>query len=386
MTIQQDVSLREHSTMRLGGTAKFYAEVRTRGDLVSAYKWATGEAIPVRMIGDGSNIVWRDEGYSGLLLVNRMERYEVFGEDEVNVYLTVGAGENWDSVVSRSVDNHLTGIEALSLIPGTVGATPVQNVGAYGQDISQTLVSVEAFDTTTGQLLNIPVEECGFGYRTSRFKTTDEGRFWITAITLHLMRGDMQPPFYAALQKYFDEHGVLDSSPQSVRQAVIAIRQSKLPDPAQVANNGSFFANPIIDSGLYGQLATMYPEMPHWPTDEPGKTKIPAAWLLEQCGYKDYHDPATGMGTWPAQPLVLVNESAQSTTQLLQFRDVILAAVQAKFGISLQQEPELLGDEPTAATEPVIEAPAAPPEAPKPPEPPKPEGPRPDYLDMYNKI
>jgi UDP-N-acetylmuramate dehydrogenase len=341
MNIQQNVSLREHSTMRLGGNAKFMADVHDRRELLEMVMWAKQQNLPLLMIGDGSNIVWRDEGFPGLVLVNKILRFEEQQEDEENYYVTIGAGENWDSTVERTVAKGMSGIEALSLIPGTSGATPVQNVGAYGQEIAQTLVSVEAYDLGTSKFVSIPNSDCGFAYRTSRFKTVDHGRFLITAITLHLMHDNPQPPFYGALQSYFDEHGVTTFTPQTVRDAVIAIRRSKLPDPAQVANNGSFFANAIIDEGSLAQLQADHGNVPHWPAGE-GLVKIPAAWLLEQAGFKNAHDSETGMATWPAQPLVLVNEYAKSTAQLLRFKQKIVDTVEQKFHITLQQEPELL--------------------------------------------
>ena len=340
MNIQQNVSLRQYSTMRLGGTAAFVTDITSRIELQEALAWAEERGLPVMMIGGGSNIIWKDEGFAGLLLINKIMRYEEQADGE-DFYLTVGAGEDWDSVVARTVDKNVSGLECLSLIPGTAGATPVQNVGAYGQEIANVLVSVEAYDTQTKTFVSIPGFECGFGYRTSRFKTTDRGRFMITALTLHLTRLQPQPPFYQALERYFTERQITEYSPQIIRDAVIAIRQSKLPDPAHVANNGSFFANPLIDEGTFAQLQADYPNVPHWPTDD-GRIKIPAAWLLEQAGFKDFHDPQTGMGTWPMQPLVLVNEEAKTTAQLIMFKKKITDAVKEKFGISLEQEPEIL--------------------------------------------
>lgn len=340
MTPRANVSLRDYSTMRLGGTAAYVADIHDRAELTAALAWAAERALPVMMIGSGSNIVWRDEGFPGLLLVNKIMRYEDFNEDGTNHYLTVGAGENWDSVIDRTVQAGLTGIEALSLIPGTAGATPVQNVGAYGQEIAETLMSVEAYDTAAKQFSNIPAADCAFGYRISRFKTSDRGRFFITAITLHLMHGNPEPPFYPTLEKYFAAHNIETFTPQAVREAVIDIRSHKLPDPAKVANNGSFFANPVVDDGTLAQLLATYSEVPHWQAK--GGAKLAAAWLIEQAGFKDYHDKATGMATWPVQPLVLVNESAKTTADLLKFRQRIIDAVQQKFGVTLEQEPELL--------------------------------------------
>ncbi|HVS58632.1 MAG TPA: UDP-N-acetylmuramate dehydrogenase [Candidatus Saccharimonadales bacterium] len=341
MNILQNVSLREHSTMRLGGNAAYVAEVTSRQDVVDAVAWAASQGMPAMMIGDGSNIVWRDEGFSGLLLVNKIKRFELFQEDEQNAYVTIGAGENWDSAVERTVAAGLSGIECLSLVPGTTGATPVQNVGAYGQEIASTLVTVEAYDAQNSSWVNIPAQDCAFGYRTSRFKTTDRGRFFITAITLHLMKTNPQPPFYASLQAYLEQHNITQFTPQVIRDAVIAIRRAKLPDPAEVANNGSFFANPVISQDTLDSLLLDYPELPHWPAKD-GTAKIPAAWLVEQAGFKGVDDPETGMTTWPMQPLVFVNKHAKSTADLLRFRQKILDAVQQKFGIALEQEPELL--------------------------------------------
>ena len=212
--------------MRLGGTARYVCTVTTRTEVQQAVQWAISQNVPVMMIGGGSNIIWRDEGFPGLVIVNQIMRYEDFAEDELNHYITLGAGENWDAAVKRTVEAGLTGIECLSLIPGTVGGTPVQNVGAYGQEIADTLVTVEAYDAQTGQFLNIRTSDCGFGYRTSRFKTTDKGRFFITAITVHLTVGNPEPPFYNALQNYLNEHGITEITPASVRDAVIAIRSA----------------------------------------------------------------------------------------------------------------------------------------------------------------
>lgn len=327
--------------MRLGGPARYMIDVASRTELQDAVEWAAAQNLPVIMIGSGSNIVWKDEGFPGVVLVNKIMRFETFDEDGRNVYITAGAGENWDAVVAHTANDGLTGIEALSLIPGTAGATPIQNVGAYGQEISNTLTTVEAYDSQTKTFVNLPAMDCAFGYRTSRFKTTDRGRFFISAITVHLMRGLPEPPFYQAVADYLQQHAIDRPTPQNIRDAVIAIRSAKLPDPAQVANNGSFFANPVISEEQLAQIQADFPMMPHWPAHE-GHVKIPAAWLIEQAGFKDFHDTETGMATWPAQSLVFVNEHAASTAALLTFRQKVIDAVAAKFHITLVQEPELL--------------------------------------------
>jgi UDP-N-acetylmuramate dehydrogenase len=342
MEITANAPLTDLSTMHLGGTAAHLTSVSTRMELLEALSWAQINGnLPVIMIGTGSNIIWRDEGFAGLLIVNRIMRYEVFEEDETNVYVTAGSGENWDSIVARTVEAGYSGLEALSLIPGTAGATPIQNVGAYGQEMSSVLVTIEAFDIQAGDFVTIPASECGFGYRHSRFNTTDHRRFYITAITMHLTKTNASPPFYAALQTYFGEQAITSYTPAIIRAAVIAIRSAKLPDPALINNTGSFFANPIVDQDFVDELNFQYGKIPYWSVGK-GSCKLPAAWLIQQAGFKDFHDKETGMATWPAQPLVLVNEHAKTTADLLTFKQKIVDAVYAKFKITLIQEPELL--------------------------------------------
>lgn len=339
--ILENVPLSAYSTMRLGGPARYLCDITDRFDIGQMLAWAEKQQLPVIMIGGGSNIIWGDEGFPGLVMVNKIMGFETQQLDDENLYVTVGAGENWDEVVKRTVDMGFSGIEQLSLIPGTTGGTPVQNVGAYGREIKDVLTTVEAFDADKGKLVTLRGDECDFAYRMSRFKSTDKGRFFISSITLHLTKTVPQPPFYPALQQYFDEHNITEYSPQVVRDAVIAIRSSKLPDPAVVANNGSFFANPIVSNDLVEQLVAINPDMPHWPVNDK-QTKLSAAWLMEKSGFKDIHDAETGMATWAKQPLVLVNESADKTAKLLQFKKKIVDTVQQKFGVTLVQEPELI--------------------------------------------
>jgi UDP-N-acetylmuramate dehydrogenase len=338
--MQKNVSLAPYSTMRLGGTAAYLIEVESRQEVVAAVQWAEERQLPLIMIGGGSNIIWRDEGFPGLVVVNKIQGLKITNGSDTH-YLTAGAGMNWDEFVARTVEFGLTGVECLSLIPGTVGATPIQNVGAYGQEVANTLVTLEAYDRQAGEMVTLRAGDCNFGYRTSRFKTTDKGRFLITAVTFFLSAGKPAEPYYEAVKRYLDEHGISEVTPQTMRQAVIAIRQAKLPDPAVIANNGSFFANPVVSSEQFVQLQADYPDIAHWETSD-GRIKLSAAWLIEQAGFKDVHDTETGIGTWPAQPLVLINEHAQSTAQLLAFKQKVVAAIQRTFQVTLEQEPELL--------------------------------------------
>ena len=337
----KNVSLAKYSTMRLGGKAAYLAEVHERGDIPNALEWAAEKKLPVIMIGGGSNIIWKDQGFKGLVLVNKIPGFSIVKTGDGEHFVKVGAGEDWDNVVARTVRRGLHGIEALSLIPGTAGGTPIQNVGAYGQDVSQTLESVEAYDTKTKQFVHIAAADCDFAYRSSRFKHKDRGRFYITSLVFCLTKDLPEPPFYDALQRYLDTMGITEYTPKIIREVVIAIRRSKLPDPAKVANNGSFFGNPVVSASIYKKLKQQYPSIKAWETPDK-KYKIPAGWLLETAGYKGFHDLRTGMATWEHQALVLVNEKAKTTADLLAFRDRIIKEVHQKFGITLEQEPELL--------------------------------------------
>lgn len=341
MNPQENVSLSEHSTMRLGGNARYLLDISSVSEIEPALAWAESKGVKnIIMIGSGSNIVWGDPGYDGLVLVNKIMGFDLQPQDE-HTYVTIGAGENWDSVVARVVEKDLSGIEQLSLIPGLAGATPVQNVGAYGREISDVLVCVQAYDRTEKRMVTLPKIECDFGYRTSRFKTKDRGRFLITSITLSLGRTPPMPPFYASLQNYLTEHQVTEYTSAAIREAVIAIRSSKLPDPAKVANCGSFFANPFIPRMQLEELKEQFPSIVYWDVSD-DTVKVSAAWCIEYLGLKGYHEPNTGMAIWDKQPLVLVNERAQNTASLLAFRDAIVAAVKRKFDIQLEQEPELI--------------------------------------------
>lgn len=342
MNIKENVDLSAHSTMRLGGKARYLAEATSEQDVAQLAGWAHEHNLPIITVGSGSNIVWRDEGFGGLVIVNKIGGREVLSQNEDSAIVRIGAGENWDEIVGWAVENGFSGIETLSLIPGTAGATPVQNVEAYGQQIADTLIEVEAFDTTTQAFGGIVKEACILGYRTSRFKNVDHGRFIICGVVLKLGRGSMQPPFHRGLQKYVDEHGITDFSPASLRRAVIDIRSNKLPDPAKVPNNGSFFKNPIIEKNQFEQLQKLAPDILSYPTSS-GHVKLSAMWLIEHAGFQPgYEDPQTGMALWPKHALVLVNQKAHSTADLISFRQKIIDRVHEQFGVTLEQEPELL--------------------------------------------
>lgn len=341
MTIQENVPLSAHSTMRLGGIASFLTEVSSDTELVEAWQWAKDKNVPVLIIGDGSNIVWRDEGFPGLVIVNRILGFRLQNFDENTAALTVAGGETWDSVVERTVQAGYYTLAPLSLIPGTAGATPVQNVGAYGQEVSKCLMTIKGLDTTTGKLAILRASDCKFAYRTSRFKTDNKGKFFITELTFSISKIRPEPPYYEAVERYVRQKNKIISSPQDLREIVVAIRTSKLPDPKVVANNGSFFANPIVSDEQLMQILGVSESAKYWHVGD-NQVKLSAAWLVEQAGFKNFHDQETGMATWQYQPLVLVNEHAKSTLDLITFKTKIVTAVKEKFGVTLEQEPELL--------------------------------------------
>lgn len=339
--ISENVSLAGHSTMRLGGNARYLASVTSDEEIQKLVAWAKSKNLKFIMIGQGSNIVWRDEGFDGLVMVNKIPGKEILSQDDGLATIKLNAGENWDASVAWTVEQGFSGLEFLSLIPGTVGAAPVQNIGAYGGELSQTLKEVGVYDTKNDSFESILASGCDFSYRNSRFKSGDKGRYMITHIVLRLKKSPPGPPFYESLQKYLDDNNVHDYTPASIRQAVIDIRSSKLPDPAVVANNGSFFTNSFVSKAKFDDLRQTYPEIKGWPAGD-DRVKLAAGWLVEQAGFRGVHDAQTGMATYDKQALVLVNEHAKTTADLLAFKQKIVDKVQAMFGVDLQQEPELL--------------------------------------------
>jgi UDP-N-acetylmuramate dehydrogenase len=341
MDLQQNVPLSNYSTMKLGGPAAYLLEVNDQQTMINAIQQAKKYKLPIIMIGGGSNTLWQDQGFPGLVIVNRISGFEVISEDETGTYINIGAGEIWDNAVEKTVNMGLSGIECLSLIPGRAGATPIQNVGAYGQDISQTLVTITAYDSTQDSLVTIPTSDCNFGYRKSRFNNEDKDRFFITNITLLLTKINPMPPFYSSLANYLTKNNITTYTPAILRQAVINIRKSKLPDPDVIPNCGSFFGNPIIDLSTFAIIEEQYPYIPHWPTSK-GTVKLSAAWLIDQVGFHDYYDNETGIATYSYQSLVFINKSAKSTADLLKFASKVNTAVQERFNITLTREPLLL--------------------------------------------
>lgn len=342
MKISENVSLAQYSTMRLGGMARYLVEVASEDELLQALAFADENNLRIHVVGGGSNTVFSGYGFEGLIIVNRIMGIDQL-ELEDGLELEVGAGENWDDIVALTVEKGFFDIAALSLIPGTVGAAPVQNIGAYGQQVSDSIVSVRAYSLEKKEFITILRQNCNFGYRSSRFNQEDRDKFIITSIKLRLNRKNIQPPFYADVSKYFLEHQIDENNltADQLRQAVSTVRVVKLPDPSQVANCGSFFKNPVVDKKTFKKLKQNYPELKAHQTDD-GNLKLYGAQLIELAGLKDFHDDETGMATWKNQALVMVNENAKTAEDLIKFKQKIIKKVAEKFGITLVQEPELV--------------------------------------------
>lgn len=336
MQIDTNKPLSELTTMRLGGPARFVAHITTVDELRTICQNAKRLGQKTYVLGGGSNIIAHDEGFEGVIILNEIKGFEVLGEDTDRLAIKAGAGEWLDDIVQKTVEMNLSGIEALSAIPGTIGAAPVQNVGAYGQEISDTFISLEAYDTTTDTIVELTRDDCNFGYRNSIFRSTAQNRYVILSVTLSLFKAAPRPPFYAAVQEYVDTFHIDPVTPQAIRQAVIAIRANKLPDPKVTANTGSFFKNSIVESWRVKDLKEKYPDMPAYEMDA-DHHKVPSGWLIETAGLKGA--VIQGMKVHDKNALVLINQSASSYSDLAAAREEIISAVRDQFQITLEQEP-----------------------------------------------
>lgn len=336
VNIQTNIKLSTLTTMRLGGNASFVAHATTGDELRRAYKNAVRLKQPTYIIGGGSNLIAHDDGFDGVIILNEITGIDITEEDETSVIIKAAAGGSWDSLVDYSVKRNLSGIEAMSGIPGTVGAAPVQNIGAYGQELSDTFVSLEAYDIEDDTFVTMDASECEFSYRDSIFRNRATGKYAVTSITLKLYKRVMGPPFYQSLQAYFDAHGISSFTPQTVRDAVLEVRKSKLPDPKRFPSAGSFFKNAIIEKWQADPLKQQYPDMPSFDLGD-GKVKIYSGWLIEQCELKG--KTLHGMKIHEGNAVVLINESAKSYADLADAREEIRALIRDKFQISLDQEP-----------------------------------------------
>lgn len=335
MKIRENVPISGLTTMRLGGLARYIVEIEQLEDIALAYNFAQEKKLPTWIMGGGANTIGRDAGFDGVILLNRIQGISAIGENENTLLLQGMGGVVWDEFVKYACERGFSGIEAMSMIPGTVGAAPVQNIGAYGQDLAQVIESATVYDTKTGTITVLSPSEMEMGYRHTRFNYgANAGRFFVVSIVIRLRKKTMQPPFYRSLQAYIDEHHETDFSPMNIRRMVCALRAKKLPDPAKIASAGSFFKNIHLDKDA-ADLAESR-NIPIWRNAD-GSGKINSGWLIEQCGLKGRE--LYGFRVSEHAALVLINDSAHSYSDLDKARSEIVNAVKQKFGYTLEQEP-----------------------------------------------
>ncbi|HEU5401734.1 MAG TPA: UDP-N-acetylmuramate dehydrogenase [Terriglobales bacterium] len=346
MQFQENVPLGPMTTLGVGGPSRWYAEARTEEELRAAVEWAGECRLPLFILGGGSNLVVSDAGWPGLTLRVGLRGVKRRREGEREIF-EAGAGEDWDELVACAVGANCAGVECLSGIPGTVGGTPVQNVGAYGQDVSETLVGLRALELATGRFREFTNEECGFAYRTSRFNTTDRDKFVITRVTYALTPNARPKIEYADLKKHFSgRDGV---SLADVREAVREIRRSKamliVEGDEDSRSAGSFFRNPVVDVAAYERLAAQVAAKglvpPNYPAGQ-GKIKVAAAWLVEHSGFERGFTMGR-VGISRRHALAIVNRGGATATEIIGLKDLIQQKVRDTFGVELVPEPVFVG-------------------------------------------
>ena len=351
--MQENVPLAPMTTIGIGGAARWFYDATSVEALVEALAWARETNVPVFILGGGSNLLIADEGFDGLVIRNSIRGVDT-GHDGDAVRLRVGGGESWDSLVERAVERRWTGIETLSGIPGSVGATPIQNVGAYGQEVAETIVGVEAIHLATGQPRAFTPAECRFAYRDSIFKGAAKGEFAIVGVSFRLEPGKPPEIRYPELQRYLDETVEGSPSLQQVRDAVLAIRRRKgmVLDPADPdsRSDGSFFTNPIVSTDEYQaflrRARDAEPELeadriPVFPAGD-GRVKLSAAWLIEHAGFrKGYGDGRVGLSS--KHTLAIVNRGGGTAADVLRLVAEIQRAVAHRFGVAVRPEPVFVG-------------------------------------------
>lgn len=346
MLIQENVALAPLTTLRVGGPARYFIEARTISEVSEAVDFSRSRDLPLFVLGGGSNLVISDAGWPGLALRVAVSGIEERDEDGKALF-EVGAGEEWDRFVARAVDRNCAGVECLSGIPGSVGGTPVQNVGAYGQEVSETIESVLAFDLRDSQLHELCSEACGFTYRTSIFNMSERGRYIILRVTYALARGGKPRIQYADLKRYFA--GWRDPTLPETRDAVRRIRAGKgmliMPGDDDCRSAGSFFKNPVLAPDQYQQLtaraAAKGLQIPSYPALEAQK-KVSAAWLVEHSGFsKGYGSGQVGISRKHA--LAIINRGQATAADVVAFQGDIRQRVEEIWGIRLQPEPVFVG-------------------------------------------
>ena len=348
MQLQQNIPLAPLTTLGVGGPARWLVNASTEAEIEEALAFARAQHLPVFVLGGGSNLLVSDKGFAGLVLQVALQGIVQSAPSDGRVLLRVAAGESWDRLVQHTVERNLAGMECLAGIPGTVGGTPVQNVGAYGQEVSDTIRAVHCIGIDSGERRTLSATDCGFAYRTSLLNTTHRGRLLVTGVDFELVQGGAPRLAYADLRRRFAAN--TQPTLQEVAEAVRNIRREKgmVVDPADPNSRsaGSFFRNPVVDAARVPLVsdAAGVPEdqVPNWPAGE-GCVKLPAAWLLEQAGFvRGYQLGRAGISA--RHTLALVNRGGATAQDIVHLRDRIISTVQRQFGILLEQEPVGLGD------------------------------------------
>ena len=340
MRIEQNYSLAEHNTFHLPVKTRWFMEYASEEELGRILRDEYFQECFSLHIGGGSNLLFIND-FNGIILHSCIKGITCVRETDESVFLRVGAAEVWDEVVAYAVERGWGGIENLSLIPGETGAAAVQNIGAYGSEISQAIHSVRCYDTAKRRFLTLRTEDCGYGYRDSFFKHQG-GRYVITGVILALSRAFSPQLGYGNVRQTAEAMLAPGEAltPLKVRKAVISIRNGKLPDPADVGSAGSFFKNPVVSGETFAALLRNHGELPHYDLPD-GNVKIPAGWLVEQCGWKGR--TVGNAGVYPKQALVLTNATGKaSPAEIIALKDMIIKSVLDRFGITLVPEVEII--------------------------------------------
>ena len=347
-SLKTNTPLAPFTTLGIGGPAKYFAEIRSAGALAAGVEWARDRNLPLFVLGGGSNIVVADDGFPGLVLRVSIQGVETQFEDGY-VFITAGAGEDWDGLVGLTVGKNWAGFECLSGIPGRVGATPIQNVGAYGQDISESLVSLEALDVHAGRLVELSSSDCNLEYRSSRFKTRDQRRFIITRVKYRLAVNGVPAIRYPELQRHLSD--IQQVTLQQVREAVLTIRRQKAmvidPNDLDSRSVGSFFVNPIVGTEQFLELKKILAsagsdeDLPSFPAPD-GCVKLSAAWLIEKAGIKRGYIYGS-VGTSTKHALAIINRGGGTSSEISELKEMIQQRVFDSFGIALAPEPIFVG-------------------------------------------
>lgn len=336
MIRQEHIDLKSYNTFGISVKCRILYKIRSNFDL---HRILEEEKGPYFILGGGSNLLLTKD-QELIVLKNEIQGIEVLSESEDEILLKVGGGIVWHEFVLWSIEQGYGGVENLSLIPGTVGAAPIQNIGAYGVELEQVFHALIAINLETGQEVTFSKDECAFGYRDSIFKQTLKGQYFIVSVILRLTKNQHQlNTSYGAISNELEKRGINEPTIKDISDVVIDIRQSKLPDPAVIGNSGSFFKNPIIPLVQYEQLIKTFPIMPSYPVDEK-QVKIPAGWLIDQAGWKGKR--IGDAGSYEKQALVLVNHGEASGKEILDFAFMIIEDVKGKFGIELTPEVNIL--------------------------------------------